>query len=564
MIKYIETLNNLDLSKYILNATNKPELLKNEEIRKLLFKEENHYSFVLVIRGLKGEDILNLLDENIIPYLKKNKRKVDKIEEILSLNNPYINYFLINPEITKLINIIQDKTILSYSSINIIFAQKYFEYLIKNNEDLYLFTFFNDEIIEKLLQNEDNTKQISKNKYLKDIIKCLSGNNINYLMPYKKTIEIILDLTPEEIATKIETGLKLPLNILNSSKFLEKFYMLNPNRYRNAMYIFTQSSPYLSEKIENIRKKYIKEFLKTKNYDEAFLMALDFAYKDYPQNTLKNIEFLYNYLRVTNTSLIKQNNFKLYGAILENETISETEIERLINYLLNEENLDQTLYYDLTKAKLDSYQKLNQNLLKKENMQNLFSENLTQKYNIPIYELKGEPFYLAVSCTRIEKKEVQKTKLENNSTTTSISIINQEHLGTFKSPEENVILGFEHLETNRIMHMYEADSYTEKLYGSKVIPRIYTPENLIFRTYDYNEILYKNLLTQNKQDTIKPSYVICYNEIKEGDLSIAKLNNIPIILLQTKYYTQKEPTILYVKNNDNDNEYSGTYFEKTR
>ena len=110
--------------------------------------------------------------------------------------------------------------------------------------------------------------------------------------------------------------------------------------------------------------------------------------------------------------------------------------------------------------------------------------------------------------------------------------------------------------------MYESDSYTEKLYGSKVIPRIYTPENLIFRTNDYNEILYKNLLTQNKQDTIKPSYVICYDEIKEGDLSIAKINNIPIILLQTKYYAQKEPTNLYVK--DNDKEYSGTYFEKTR
>ena len=41
-------------------------------------------------------------------------------------------------------------------------------------------------------------------------------------------------------------------------------------------------------------------------------------------------------------------------------------------------------------------------------------------------------------------------------------------------------------------------------------------------------------------ERVKPDYVICYDDIKEGDLKVAKNYNLPIVLIDTKKYNFKD------------------------
>ena len=58
----------------------------------------------------------------------------------------------------------------------------------------------------------------------------------------------------------------------------------------------------------------------------------------------------------------------------------------------------------------------------------------------------------------------------------------------------------------------------------------------------YNEILYSE-----KYDIIKPDFIICYDEITNLELSIAKELNVPIVKINTsKYHKTEEQENAYI------------------
>ena len=55
-----------------------------------------------------------------------------------------------------------------------------------------------------------------------------------------------------------------------------------------------------------------------------------------------------------------------------------------------------------------------------------------------------------------------------------------------------------------------------------------------------NEIVYQEKNKNIQLEKVKPDYVICYDDIKEGDLKVAKNYNLPIVLIDTKKYNFKD------------------------
>ena len=96
--------------------------------------------------------------------------------------------------------------------------------------------------------------------------------------------------------------------------------------------------------------------------------------------------------------------------------------------------------------------------------------------------------------------------------------------------------------------MYHSDSFTEGLQATNRFNEIFSPSDLINNTTDFNEILYleNNLIT--KQD-FKPDFIICYDDIYDREIEIAKKYNLEILLLNTKKYKQGNDIIDFGLNN---------------
>ena len=87
------------------------------------------------------------------------------------------------------------------------------------------------------------------------------------------------------------------------------------------------------------------------------------------------------------------------------------------------------------------------------------------------------------------------------------------------------------------------------------MPCFYTPELLMKKTINYNEILYKNEVYDDEKKVYvkKPlhlSYIVCYDRIYVGDLSAAQIHDVPIILIHTDYYKTKNGDIRLISDDD--------------
>ena len=100
--------------------------------------------------------------------------------------------------------------------------------------------------------------------------------------------------------------------------------------------------------------------------------------------------------------------------------------------------------------------------------------------------------------------------------------------------------------------MYYTDSYSRELDGTDKIFTLKTPDSFIKCTLGYNEILYKNLISEGKYDVIRPSFILCYDSISTRESQIAAHYRIPIYLVRTnkkqynKYAIVSDDTDSYI------------------
>ena len=585
-IENLKKMENRSLANYIFGNE---KLLLNKDIRNLLMQEERHYVFVWVVQKLNNYNYIS--DDDMVDRILKDKRKNDKLNAILtSCKN--IENFIKNERILKeicspfLINYID------YVDLNS--ARIIMDYLIKNNLEEY-FSFFNENIKVELLKDKTILKKILNSSKLKNIIKSSPNNVFEILAQYEKAQNIILNYDFYTILSFVTNKIYFPANITSNKKFQEtilniedittyrffmdqleqnnslaayeidkikeKIYDKEVEKYSDGLFLITKKIVNLYDKKENysllltdnMKKYIIKEMINnSKNMHDVFYkydtlkmrnILIDRYFKDIPLNFLKNLNVMIQYNDSLNNKILDEKRTNIYKKILNFENLNYDERKELYYACAKYENLAELFYDDYRKCRDNTYNNLIDLAINPKKMYNLLSIEKTKKYGVPIYELNGENFYAFVHITGPYKYnpnfyvEAWKEGLYDS---VSLSFIGNNNITTFGDPKESIAFGFSKLDYKRIIHLRNSDSFSN--YNSMddcfsdYIQKMYTPANLIKETRGYNEIVYQEKSRNIKLDTIVPDYVMCYDEVTDSDINVAKYYNLPIVLINTKKY----------------------------
>lgn len=592
-IENLKKMENRSLANYIFGNE---KLLLNKDIRNLLMQEERHYVFVWVVQKLSNYNYIS--DDDMVDRILKDKRKNDKLNAILtSCKN--IENFIKNERILKEICSPFLIDYIDYVDLNS--ARIIMDYLIKNNLEEY-FSFFNENIKIELLKDKTILKKILNSSKLKNIIKSSTNNVFEILAQYEKAQNIILNYDFYTILSFVTNKIYFPANITSNKKFQEtilniedittyrffmdqleqnnslaayeidkikeKIYDKEVEKYSDGLFLITKKIVNLYDKKENysllltddMKKYIIKEMINnSKNMHDVFYkydtlkmrnILIDRYFKDIPLNFLKNLNVMIQYNDSLNNKILDEKRTKIYKKILNFENLNYDERKELYYVCAKYENLAELFYDDYRKCRDNTYNNLIDLAINPKKMYNLLSIEKTKKYGVPIYELNGENFYAFVHITGPYKYnpnfyvEAWKEGLYDS---VSLSFIGNNNITTFGEPKESIAFGFSKLDYKRIIHLRNSDSFSN--YNSMddcfsdYIQKMYTPANLIKETRGYNEIVYQEKSRNIKLDTIVPDYVMCYDEVTDIDINVAKYYNLPIVLINTKKYKFNNKTI---------------------
>lgn len=595
---------NLDNKSFLEILLKNKELLKDEKIRNQLMDDKYHYTFVWLVQIL--DDYSYIADDDMVNKIINNNRCTDKLNAIMTSgkdNSPYIK----NEKILKKIFENGLQTFLSSlnydSSILVInyMIKNNLESNFRNfTPEIKYKLLCNENIKEELLNSKElknilkeldqkNFDILIKNEKCKNIIlnsdinyidNFISANisfppelyndyrfkkiflDINDISTYRKKIdklEINNGMIADEIDKKRFKNYDAIIDdYIDGYSHLSRQIISNMEKNKNydtlindqiKQFINKKEIEYLkqnpssnifSTNNENNLKKYLYEYDKN-NFKE---ILIDRFFKDIPYNFLKNLKVMMDYNKTINTTILNERK-SIYEKILNFDNLSFPEIKKLYEECKKISNLSELFYEDYRNMKNNSYTNLISSAINPNNL----SQKKSNEYGIPIYELNGEKFFAFVHVTSASREDVYNPNIwvENNKEGLSLSYIGSDNIVTFSDPFENIVFGFSNLDYNRIVHLRNDDSFSSynSNYNdaSRYVQKMYTPQNLIDNTNRYNEIVYQEKNKNIPLEKVKPDYIVCYDDIKEGDLKVAMNYNLPIVLVDTKKYKFKYGTL---------------------
>lgn len=516
------------------------EYLKDKKIRKRLLNLSGEAAFCYLIDNLKESDLLSLLDDDIIPSLKKSFNYKSKIISIMECKNQYKNVFLSKKEIVELIY--EELIYMNYpfSILNINFGKVYFEYLI-SKRDLDSFRYLNGKVQFRILSENDNLDKIKRLNPNEDFLLSLSKESMQFLLEDNYFKNIFINMSINNIAYIIKKGVKLPNNLLDSNTLIHKYLAIdNDIILLDYLCNLELNNSYLKEKIISKRKKQFNDIVEKEILEDNYFLEelIILNYEDIPYNFLKNTLSLMEYIAQIKEMIIPRNRYDLYYKLLKFYKLTYPEKIDLYNEIKSNQNGISEFYDDFKTCFYDSIKRIQDSLL---DVSKLTKSELSHKYNVDVYELNGEEFKMLISHTNIDRDYLYEGEVwKKNKEYASLSLISDKCLNTFRNPSTNIIVGFTDINYLNVMHIHHADSYSKEENGSNRIIELFTPDNLIKNTKAYNEILIKN------SNTLTPSYIVCYDEIKEGDVEASiSLGRIPLILIHTKKYSSAKKMVTF-------------------
>ena len=516
------------------------EYLKDKKIRKRLLNLSGEAAFCYLIDNLKESDLLSLLDDDIIPSLKKSFNYKSKIISIMECKNQYKNVFLSKKEIVELIY--EELIYMNYpfSILNINFGKVYFEYLI-SKRDLDSFRYLNGKVQFRILSENDNLDKIKRLNPNEDFLLSLSKESMQFLLEDNYFKNIFINMSINNIAYIIKKGVKLPNNLLDSNTLIHKYLAIdNDIILLDYLCNLELNNSYLKEKIISKRKKQFNDIVEKEILEDNYFLEelIILNYEDIPYNFLKNALSIIEYIAQIKEMIIPRNRYDLYYKLLKFYKLTYPEKIELYNEIKENQNGISEFYDDFKTCFYDSIKRIQDSLL---DVSKLTKSELSHKYNVDVYELNGEEFKMLISHTNIDRDYLYEGEVwKKNKEYASLSLISDKCLNTFRNPSTNIIVGFTDINYLNVMHIHHADSYSKEENGSNRIIELFTPDNLIKNTKAYNEILIKN------SNTLTPSYIVCYDEIKEGDVEASiSLGRIPLILIHTKKYSSAKKMVTF-------------------
>lgn len=600
--------NNLKFYLLYADANEKERVLSDDRIKNKLINSDNMDLFPMLMYE-ESDILLYLLNGNGLEMLKKNPHFDYYLNTILTYHRKYVDKLFDNDDFFNLAlknirNTHCDFYYLGEHTANRLYAKASIEdkiqllgalndkaslYIIKNNE-ISKENFW--KVLAKLkgkaaqlLINKVNYKLSFNDLSLIDLYDCskkglsfphymfdeksfvrkLSDNyDINY------TRFIINNLSKYNDLSSIENRKKEILNdsINNINNGLlpkyEKLYMIlkyliinNKLEYdtiKESIYsIFENESSIFLQKlnadvitcIRSDNKNELLEFLKSESNKILGNLIIDFHFKEHPINVKADINELVSFEKSGGNTLSKED-LMLYEQILNIDNLSYSEKINL-HQKLSQINMVEKFYDDIRNARNKMYEIINNSILKKDNIGKYKNDELSNKYEVNVYTLEGEPFYALVKSVRTLKSEIlDEIKLHSRKDGGSFSIDSGYKLNTFGPPNDIYNLAYDGFASNQVVHAYTEDSYS---YYDRSFEKATTNINKIMMPYEfvtaspyYDELVIsqvnegKPTEIDDKIPLLKPFAIYCYDEICANDIESAKRLGLDIILVNTKKY----------------------------
>ncbi len=291
---------------------------------------------------------------------------------------------------------------------------------------------------------------------------------------------------------------------------------------------------------EEVNKKFY-QYLKKETSRKISEIVIDGLFKDNYYNVQINLKEILRYQKKNKDGFILDIAYvKLYELLCNIDQISNEKKIELYNQLKSK-NINTIFYEHLRKCKDHAYSDMVSKLFNTENT-SFINEELSQKNDIKTYELNGQDFTMMV---RGMYNFRENTGLQRN----CYSLIDNKNIEVMDGYD--YYYGYYNIDKNNIMHVFENDCFSSdtKEGNTRMINRIMTTSE-ISNVGGYSEIQIINHKTDDGYKTLRPDYLVVFDDIEEKDIREAKRLNIPIVKINSeKYKTQnKEPSHMLYTN----------------
>lgn len=562
------------LVEYVLTSVNNKEILVDKDFQDYIIKD-GPYIFLELLHQLPKELANLFLNKSFLDKIVKiDNNALEKFIAIISLqeqtikdaSNVTIEFILSRDEL---------KTYFVNISLNT--ANRILDYILeKDNSKLKFLSGLSPKVQDNLF-NSDNINKILNLKEFDDCYLSFCPEVIVKLFNYEKYRNRILNLSVVNLDKLIKEfkDYELPKHIQNNERLINKIVNIeSPSYYRSIVKSLLPSNYNMVDILEDKRKIKMEELFQSliemihleDTYMDSsinknnivkekgikfFEYACDLYFKDYLKNVFLNMSEILNFIKETNEELIPAERKQLYEMVIKFNELSVYEIIDLYNKMKRMDALDKLLYDDIKTVKNRSYEMFNESFIKLEERKELEDKELTKEYGVKVYKLDGEDFTALVHVGKVDKNSLEKT--------ISLSVIGNNGIGMYDDFSRGIIMGYEKLDANRVMHVYNGDSFSEGIYGTDRVNKIFTPDDLIRKTNYFNEILY----SEQDGNVLFPDYVVCKDEIDGESIDYAKEHNLPIVIINTLKYDiniHRESAITYQE--DASEELEVSYFGK--
>ena len=210
----------------------------------------------------------------------------------------------------------------------------------------------------------------------------------------------------------------------------------------------------------------IKEILKEKSNVMLGNMIIDYHFKDYYLNVLKDVKQLCNFDALGGNALSKDK-IEIYKKIIEINNLSyEEKLE--LNTKLGKKNYVEEFYNDVRNSRNKMYSLIREEILNEDKISKYLDKEETDKFGVNIYRLEGEPFFALVKSFSIDKAfELSSGDIHSYKDSGSFSIDASNKLNTFHNPKDNYNLIFNNFNIDQVVHMFPVDSFSGYTRGRK-------------------------------------------------------------------------------------------------
>lgn len=488
-------------------------------------------------------------------------------------NNLFADYRLLNSFIENWHNFYSETVTFDYDIVNSLI-----EYAFKNNLENNIQYYFNNDVNVKLLESnlDDNIKiLIINNAFDENIIEQYLGtdlvlNNLDLIGDYvlfgenRKLPDNLLHSKQffDKITSNNSVGFRYHVNmVLNSNPSYDLYSkikthedrlinLVNSNKIFNDLdFILTTDDCF--EAISGLKHKLHidKELLVSKwgliprnndgtvSYDDKLFflqkytnyilseLIVDYLFEDNIYNVWLNIKEIMSYYE--KRPIISKEHFQFYQYILDIDNMSIENKLKLYN-TFKDMNVNLLFYEDIKKMKLDSYQHINEDIIKLDDIKSKKNKILSFKYHTDVIDLRGSKFKMLVRVM----SGFYSTNCNNQD---CYSLIGDENTNVV---DGNIVYGYDNVDPEKIVNVYESDSFSSSNISNissctPYVNRIMTSDEIITNDYCHSEINVMNSeISFGKYEVLKPSYIVCFDEVDEASIRESKNTSLPIVLVK--------------------------------